>query len=216
MPCATSAAAAARWFSATGPDGSSGSLARTNELLARVLPRVAPLLPVAIPMPMAALPASPALPHGALVYGETPGIPASPERLETTIAHELCDAFVALHAIDPGSYPGIPRQDTADEWRALWDTVRPTCAKRLPAAACRTLDAWRDRFLAAPEPGATGPRSAMAIPGTKTCSLLRVMPGSAACSTGSGSRSATPHKISRTRGTPGAPSLMLSSIVTSC
>jgi len=128
------------------------SAGRVHHLLHRVLPALAPRLPIAIPIPGAVLPPSGALPFGALVYPALPGTVASAARMVPAIAHQLATFLVALHGIDPAGYEDVPDHvDDRARWRAIRAATLPACEAHLDARERRILDAWWDRFLDAPE-----------------------------------------------------------------
>jgi aminoglycoside phosphotransferase (APT) family kinase protein len=130
--------------------------ARVHRLLGEVLPALAPRLPVAIPVPTAIIPPSAALPYGALVYPALPGTVAEAIRLSPAIARRLALFLVALHGIDPGAFPAVPRPDDA-AWHELRAVVARACAAAFTREERRALDAWWERFLAAPERQAFAP-----------------------------------------------------------
>jgi aminoglycoside phosphotransferase (APT) family kinase protein len=124
--------------------------AARHALLLAVLSRLAPSLPCPIPIPDAIVPASPALPHGALTYSWLSGVAATPDLLTGSIADQIAEALVALRAVDPTRFPEIDH-DTDDRWVALRAVVEPACHARLDPAEAGTLEVWWERFLAAPE-----------------------------------------------------------------
>lgn len=72
--------------------------ARQMQRMADWLPRLAPALPLPVPMPLHLFPASPDLPHGALLTAWLPGKPGLPGLSDPAPARALAQTILALQA----------------------------------------------------------------------------------------------------------------------
>ena len=133
--------------------GKNARAAESYQREARLLPALAPRLPVAIPYPRWRARPSAALPFGALGYPMLPGVPLSPDRLPpdgAPLAAALAGFLLALHRISPDAAQPWGRADAGDgppRWRAVRATTMPALASALTHAEWRVLDRWWDRFL---------------------------------------------------------------------
>jgi aminoglycoside 2''-phosphotransferase len=126
--------------------------ARKHDLMLSVLPRLAPQLPIAIPVPVSILPPSAHLPFGALTYPALPGTAATSADTSPAIAGQLASFLATLHHIDVSSLGDVPRQINDDgRWQELRARIQPTCRRVFSPAENQRLSMWWDRFFRAPE-----------------------------------------------------------------
>lgn len=122
---------------------------------ARLLPALAPLLPVAIPQPRWHIGSCPAFPFGAIGYPKLPGATPQPSSLpraqRARLAHDIAAFLAALHRfpIAQSLSLGIPGPDARrTELVVMRDTVVRGLRDALERAEHQLLSAWWDRFLA--------------------------------------------------------------------
>jgi aminoglycoside phosphotransferase (APT) family kinase protein len=120
----------------------------------RLLPVLAPSLPVAIPSPCRQAGPSPDFPFGVIGYPEIPGISLRPETLTpegaVAIAAGVAGFLVALHTVPLDALSGLDLpagvlQREVAGWR---DMILPVLRDCLTGDEYLTIVQWWDRFLA--------------------------------------------------------------------
>ncbi|MGI8825662.1 MAG: phosphotransferase family protein [Chloroflexota bacterium] len=124
----------------------------------RLLPVLAPHLPIAIPEPRLQAAASPSLPYGAIGYHKLPGVSLGPEKLNdrnsVDIATQVASFLVSLHTFPSYGAPAVALPDVASREagvRALRDTVLPPLSEALSADEYGTIVRWWGGFLKSAE-----------------------------------------------------------------
>ena len=129
-----------------------GAAARGHAAEAAVLPALAPLLPVPVPVPVLRCPPGPQLPFGAIGYRRLPGQPCRPDTATGKTARELGTFLAALHRADARCLPGLAGPDDVwQRWPRLRHDTDVLLRDRLTAGEQQRLARWWDRFLADPD-----------------------------------------------------------------
>lgn len=129
--------------------GRTAGAARGHAVEAAVLPILAPMLPVAVPVPVCFCPPGPTLQFGAIGYRRLPGQPCRLATATEATSRDLGAFLAALHRAEPRELPAMPGPDQV--WRHWHDLRRDTEAAlsdRMTASENRRLSLWWDRFLA--------------------------------------------------------------------
>ena len=125
--------------------------ARGHAVEAAVLPALAPLLPLPVPVPVLRCPPGPQLPFGAIGYRRLPGQPCRPGTATGKTAGDLGAFLAALHRVDARRMPGLPGPDDVWlRWSRLRQDTDTLLRSRLTAGERQRLARWWDRFLADP------------------------------------------------------------------
>lgn len=134
-----------------------GAAARGHAVEAAVLPALAPLLPVPIPVPVLRCPPGPQLRFGAIGYRRLPGQPCRAATATGRTARDLGAFLAALHRVDARGLPALPGPDDVwQRWPRLRHDTDVLLRDRLTALERQRLARWWDRFLARagrPPPG---------------------------------------------------------------
>ena len=133
----------------------SGTAARGHAVEAAVLPALAPLVPVPLPVPVLRCPPGPPLPFGAIGYRRLPGQPCRPDTATGETARDLGAFLAALHRLDARRLPGARLRSrlTADEQQSLarwWDGFLADPDLRHYQPAVRHGDLWYGNLLIQP------------------------------------------------------------------
>jgi aminoglycoside phosphotransferase (APT) family kinase protein len=126
--------------------------ARKIDIERRVMPELAPILPVAVPVPAWRGRPSSLCPYGLTGYRKVPGEPVDVSMFDhvavARFVKQLGEFFAALHAfpLERASELGVP-----DNWREqyllLRGAVMPLLAKELTPDEYAQVDAWWENYL---------------------------------------------------------------------
>ncbi len=120
----------------------------------RLLAALAPVLPVEVPVPRWKLPASPAMPFGAMGYRRVEGDALTPEgvgaEMQSDIAGEIGRFLAALHALPVAGFAELAPGggDPRPGFGRLRDAVLPSLREQLQSGEVETVEAWWDELLA--------------------------------------------------------------------
>lgn len=128
--------------------GRTPASARGHAVEAATLPALAPLLPVAVPVPCLFSPPSRSLPFGVIGHARLPGQPCTPDTATAVTSHDLGEFMAVLHEVPTSSFPAMPgKQATWQSWRDLRAGSEAVLADLLTAAENDKLSRWWDAFL---------------------------------------------------------------------
>jgi aminoglycoside phosphotransferase (APT) family kinase protein len=126
-----------------------GAAARGHAVEAAVLPVLARLLPLPVPVPVLRCPPGPQLPFGAIGYRRLPGQPCRPDTATEKTACDLGSFLAVLHRADARRLPALPGPDEVWQgWCRLRQDTGRLLRSRLTARERQRLDRWWDGFLA--------------------------------------------------------------------
>jgi aminoglycoside phosphotransferase (APT) family kinase protein len=128
--------------------GRTARAARGHAVEAAVLPDLAQLLAVPVPVPVLYRPPAAALPFGAIGSRRLPGEPATPATVTAATGRDLGAFLATLHQLDPGSLPAMPApRDVWEGWLDLRAASEPVLRHRLASGENARISRWRDRFV---------------------------------------------------------------------
>jgi aminoglycoside phosphotransferase (APT) family kinase protein len=128
--------------------GRTTAAARGHAVEATVLPVLAPMLPVGVPVPACYRPPGDALPFGAICYRRLPGQPGQSATVTSLTAQQLGAFLAVLHAADSRRLPAMPGPGAVwRRWHALRAATDPLLGRMLTGQEGRRLGRWWDRFL---------------------------------------------------------------------
>jgi aminoglycoside 2''-phosphotransferase len=133
--------------------GRTAAAARGHAVELLALPVLAPMLPIAVPVPVHYCPPGPQVPFGAIGYQRLAGRQCQPGTATETTGRQLGSFLAALHQIDAHA-PGLAAlpgpEDVWQQWLALRKSAEPVVRRLMTTRENQRLDRWWDRLLADP------------------------------------------------------------------